>query len=178
MAAIEVSSLCASVQHYGTWCTDFAKNLLFSDEDQSTHGYLFAQTSDKAETFWESVPFDPTTEARTLVFQCVNLLPKDAENNQLYGFEDNCSVRGRRVERVDVFPRVAGIKAKRVPSPNVEARNTLAILTGSPEHLTPPRNTRRITHPPERRALTKGGEGSSTDPLLPPLFEELDEKYE
>ena len=55
MAAIEISSLCANVKHYGTWCTDFAKHLLFVDEDVSTHGYLFAQTSDKAQSFWEGV---------------------------------------------------------------------------------------------------------------------------
>ena len=61
------------------------------------------------------MPFDQITEARTLIFQCVNLLPKDAEGKLMYGYEDNCSVRGRRVERVDVFPRVTGGKAKRAP---------------------------------------------------------------
>lgn len=115
MAAIEISSLCANVKHYGTWCADFAKHLLFTDEDTSKHGYLFAQTSEKAESFWEGVPFDQTAEARTLIFQCVNLLPKNAEGKLQYGYEDYCSVRGRRVERVDVFPRVAGAKVKRVP---------------------------------------------------------------
>lgn len=115
VAAIEISSLCANIKHYGTWCIDFAKYLLFADEDVSTHGYLFAQTADKAQSFWEGVPFDQITEARTLLFQCVNLLPKDVDGKLLYGYEDKCSVRGRRIERVDVLPRKAGEKAKHTP---------------------------------------------------------------